>query len=195
MKNKDFLEVQDYVFKKLKKLPKNLDYHGAHHTKDVVKSVERLAKMEKLNENEIILLKTAALFHDIGFLKQFSDNEPIGAKMAKEILPKFNYGSKDIQIISKAVLATTMPQKPSNLYEKILCDADLDNLGRTDFFIQTERVRKEFENIGIKITKKGWYEKALKLLQEHEYWTESARKMRNKRKEINEKKIIQILKN
>ncbi|MBI2043828.1 HD domain-containing protein [Candidatus Pacearchaeota archaeon] len=194
MNNQDFLKVKSRVLSKLKRLPKNLDYHGIHHTRDVIKSAERLAKMEKLDEKGTIMVKTAALFHDVGFLKQFSDNEPIGAKMAGEILPKFNYNKKDIEAISRIIMATTMPQKPKTKYEKIVCDADLDNLGRKDFFVQTERVRKEFENRGIKISKRSWYEKALKLLKGHKYWTESARKLRNKGKKINEKKIIKILK-
>ena len=195
MNKQDYVDVERYLFNKMKKLPTNLDYHSIHHTKDVVQAAERLAKMEKLKEHEVLTAKTAALFHDSGFLVQYKNNEPIGAKIAKVILPKFNYSKKEIGIITKAILATTVPQKPRTKYDNIVCDADLDNLGRKDFFVQTERVRKEFEKHGMKSTKKEWNERALKLLQNHEYWTASARKLRNKIKKINEKKIINLLKN
>ena len=36
-------------------------------------------------------------------------------------------------LFSQLILATKVPQKPKNKLEKIICDADLDYLGREDF--------------------------------------------------------------
>ena len=86
-----------------------------------------------------------------------------------------------------------MPQKPKTKLEKIMCDADLDNFGRKDFFIQTELVKRELVKKGVKISQKRWYEQTVKLLENHKYFTKASKKLRNKRKEKNIHKIKNIL--
>ena len=61
---------EKFLMDKLQKeLPKNLYYHGPHHTIDVCEAVERIAKGEGIKGEELFLLKTAALYHDAGFIK------------------------------------------------------------------------------------------------------------------------------
>ena len=194
MNERDYQKIKKHVFRELKKLPKNLFYHGIHHTKDVLKAVERITKLEKVYGKKLLILKTATLFHDIGFLKQYKNNESIGAKMAQKTLPIYNYSKKEIETILKIILVTKIPQKPKTKYEKMMCDADLDNFGREDFFKQTEDVRREFFYQGVKVSKRDWLKQTLKLLENHKYFTKGARKLRNKGKEKNIKKIKDILK-
>lgn len=189
MENKDFLGAKKYVLSELKKLPKSLCYHNLDHTKDVLRAVERLSKMEKIPEKKRVILKTAALFHDIGLSKKYNGHEVESIKIARKVLPNFNYTKKEIEIISGAIRSTQLPQKPKTKFDKILCDADLDNFGRKDFFMQTEKVRRELWSQGIKIGKKKWFENTLKLMENHRYFTASARKLRDKRKEKNMKKL------
>ena len=194
MNERDYQKIKKHVFRELKKLPKNLFYHGIHHTKDVLKAVERITKLEKVYGKKLLILKTATLFHDMGFLKQYKNNESIGAKMAQKTLPIYNYSKKEIETILKIILVTKIPQKPKTKYEKMMCDADLDNFGREDFFKQTEDVRREFFYQGVKVSKRDWLKQTLKLLENHKYFTKGARKLRNKGKEKNIKKIKDILK-
>ena len=52
-------------------LSKDLWYHGVHHTIDVEKEAERIAISEKItNQEDLLLLKIACLYHDSGFLRQ-----------------------------------------------------------------------------------------------------------------------------
>ena len=194
MNEVDYQKINRHVFKELKKLSKKLYYHGIHHTKDVLKVAERITKLEKVSGKELLILKTAVLFHDVGFLKKYKNNESIGVKVAQKTLPKYNYSKKEIETISNMILATKIPQKPKTKYEKIICDADLDNFGRKDFFKKTEDVRKELFYQGVKIPKKDWLKQVLKLLENHRYFTKGARKLRNKGKEKNIKKIKYMLK-
>lgn len=194
MNEVDYQKINRHVFKELKKLSKRLYYHGIHHTKDVLKAAERITKLEKVSGKKLLILKTAVLFHDIGFLKKYENNEPIGAKVAQKTLPRYNYSKKEIETISNMILATKIPQKPKTKYEKIICDADLDNFGRKDFFKKTEDIRKELFYQGVKIPKKDWLKQVLKLLENHRYFTKGARKLRNKGKEKNIKKIKYMLK-
>src|SRR3974390_2612353 len=127
----NYSQVEKYIIGKLEKeLPVNLYYHGLHHTLDVRDTAERLAKAEGLSEEDIILVKTAALFHDAGFIFQYYDNEHFGVKLACDTLPGFQYSGVQVTIISKLILSTSLPHNPKNILEKVICDADLDYLGR-----------------------------------------------------------------
>lgn len=193
MKAEDYKKVKKYIFSKMKSLPKNLYYHNPGHMKDIIKTSEKLGKMEGVSEKDLLVLKTAALFHDIGFLERYKGHEAAGKKMAEKILPKFNYTKKEIETITNMIMATRMPQNPKTKYEKILCDADLNNLGRRDFFTQTENVRKELWAQGTKIPKKRWYKNTLKLMENHSYHTKSGKKLRGEGKKKNMEKLRAVL--
>ena len=67
-------KVHSFVMAKLETgLPTYLTYHNFHHTKAVIAAAEHLAKKENITGDDLILLKTAALFHDIGFLQHHQD--------------------------------------------------------------------------------------------------------------------------
>jgi HD superfamily phosphodiesterase len=133
--------AKKFILKKLvKELDPRLTYHSIDHTLDVLESAIRLAETENLQSNEMILLKTACLFHDSGMLITYRGHEDASIKICKEILPEFNYREDDIQIICRMIRTTILPQCASNHLDKILCDADLDYLGRPDFFMIAHRL-------------------------------------------------------
>lgn len=190
----NFLAAEKYVFKRLHdELPLDLHFHSPLHTKEVLTAAERLAKLERVSDEEGLLLKTAAVYHDTGFLEQYMANEPIGARIAEETLPNFGYNSRQIEIIKGLILATQMPQKPKTRLQQIMCDSDLDHLGRDDFFIKGELLKLEWEKKGIiSNTRREWYEGQINFLEGHEYFTDSAKGIRNegKLKHINELKNL-----
>ncbi len=131
----EFEKVKLFILKKLKReLPKNLTYHSAEHIKDVYRSAKILASMEGIQGDELTLLLTAVLFHDSGFLRQQADHELISCEIVREHLPSYGYSEEQINRICGMIMATRIPQAPHNLLEEIICDADLDYLGRDDFF-------------------------------------------------------------
>ena len=131
----NYRKAERHIMKVLKDgLPDNLHYHGIHHTYDVVKAVERIAIMEGVMDEDIFVLKSAATYHDAGFVEKYDKNEPIGARLAEEILPKYGYTDHQIEQVKELIYATIIPHKPKNKLEQIICDADLDYLGRDDFF-------------------------------------------------------------
>jgi hypothetical protein len=74
-------------------------------------------------------------------------------------------------------MATKMPPGPSSHLEQIICDANLDHLGSVDFLIQSDRLFQEYLlNNKIK-NKKDWNQMQIKLLENHEFYTETARKL------------------
>jgi len=58
-----------------KGLSKDLIYHSLDHTLDVLKAVERLALLEGVTDEALFLLKTAAIFHDAGFIEKYENDE------------------------------------------------------------------------------------------------------------------------
>lgn len=171
-------------------MPK-LAYHNSRHVEDVYTAVSVLSNMERISVEERFLLKTAALLHDIILVPGNKDNEERSVEFAEIYLPKaeFGYSVNQIDLISNMILATKMPQKPIDLFGRIICDADLDNLGRPDFFDLGEKVREELNIPG----GEKWQRGQLGFLKGHSYWTESAKKLRDSGKAENIEKLEYLL--
>lgn len=64
-----FENTKSFVFKQLEELSKDLYYHGRHHTfDDVLPQCIEICKLENLTKEETLLVTTAALFHDTGYI-------------------------------------------------------------------------------------------------------------------------------
>ncbi len=187
----DFEGVKSYIITKLsKELKPTLYYHDISHTLDVLHSAERIARYESVSQTEEILLKTAAVFHDSGMLRTYTGHEEAACDIARETLPRFNYNKEQIDHICNMILTTKLPQSASEKLEMIICDADLDYLGRDDFFMISHRLKLEWNLHKINITTlKEWYELQVKFLEGHSYFTKSAIETRNEGKQKN---LIQI---
>ncbi len=92
------------------------------------------------------------------------------------------------------ILATAMPQNPQSLEAQILCDADLDYLGRDDYFIISHKLRLEWiktENYTTDLS--VWYHFQSQFLSEHTYFTAAARSLRQQGKKQNLRLIEQLI--
>jgi uncharacterized protein len=191
----DFEILKQRVVERLEnELSPKLYYHGVHHTRDdVLPAVERLAEVAYLNGEELLLLKTAALYHDIGYVEHYLDHEAIGARIASEDLPEAGYSPEQVQIIVDLIMATRMPQSPRTELEELICDADLDSLGRDDFFVVSHSLRLELKEMGIVTSVREWYARQLKFLESHTYLSEAARELRREGKLQNIEELRDIL--
>jgi class 3 adenylate cyclase len=175
-----FGDLEEFILEKLEKgLPKDLYYHNLKHTVDVYTQVELIGRSENVTLEEQLLLQTAALFHDAGHLIDYDTHEEMGVKLAREILPEYQYTERQIEIISDLIMITKLPPKPKNLLEAIMCDADLDYLGRTDFIPVSNMLYKELHEHGKIGTIQEWNELQIKFIEKHQYFTNTARKLRN----------------
>jgi uncharacterized protein len=188
--------VKTYVLERLAdELPANLIYHGIRHTRDdVLPAAERLAALAGLDSQEKLLLRIAVLYHDIGYTVQYENNEPIAVHIARETLPQFGFNAKQIETIAGLILATRMPQSPQNRLEELICDADLDSLGRDDFFTISHQLRAERQIINAEtIPLDEWYQFQIEFLGSHAYFTPEARSLREQGKRTNIAKLKQLL--
>ncbi len=176
-----FDDLEEHVLNLLENnLPDKLYYHNLKHTIDVTVQVELIGRQEGISDEEMLLLKTAALFHDTGFIRTYKNHEEAGAEIAKEILPKFDYSEEQIEKICKLILITKLPPKPNTLLEQVICDADLDYLGRVDFIPVSETLFRELKEHNIiedDINK--WNEIQIKFIEGHQYFTETAKRLRD----------------
>ena len=186
-------DLEEFVLAKLEGLPDNLYYHNLKHTVDVYTQVELIGRSESISKESLLLIRTAALFHDMGHLIDYFTHEEQGVKLANEILPKFAYSTQQIEKICELILATRMPHQPKNKLEEIICDADLDYLGRSDFIPVSNKLYKELRERGHLGTLKEWNIMQMNFLEKHEFFTETARSLRDKNKQDQLVKIRKIV--
>jgi HD superfamily phosphodiesterase len=174
-------------------LSNTLYYHGLHHTLDVFNAALKIAANEQLSATEIKLLRIAVLYHDAGFTVSYKNHEEIGCKLAKKNLPAFGYSKEEITIICGMIMATKIPQNPHTLLERIICDADLDYLGRNDFEKISNYLFEEIKIYTDLHDKKKWYFVQKKFLENHQYHTDFGKKTREPKKQLHLKKINKIV--
>ena len=187
-----FDQIKENVTNKLKGLNKNLFYHSVGHTLDVVKQAERIALSENMHDiNELFLLKVAALYHDAGFLFIYRNHEEKSCEIFKNDASGYGLNDNDINLVCGIIMATKIPQTPNTKLEEVICDADLDYLGREDFPPISDKLRKEFIEYGIVKNNSEWEKKQLDFLTEHHYFTETSRREREPLKQKNLQEFIE----
>ena len=171
-------------------------YHSYEHAIDVMQRAIYLSEQENLSVDEIEMMALAGLFHDTGFIVMYDKNEPIWAKIASNYLKSINYDKNKIKLIEQIILATNPDYtNPKNIYEKIIKDADMDNLWRDDFQKKSNDIKKELETVKkIKIKDPEWHHSLVDLLISHKFNTDVQRKERDKKKQENLNKMITKLK-
>ncbi len=184
-------QVYSFLINKLEKeLPAYLCYHNTGHTKSVISAAEELAIGENISGDDLILLRTAALFHDAGFLQQSDGHEEISCILSREYLPGYNYSNEQIEQICRIIMATRLPQSPSDHLGQILCDADLVYLGKEGYAANAEKLFKEFKHTGVVKTESEWQLMQVEFLSAHKYFTQSAIDLLDEEKQ----KVVQELK-
>ena len=186
-------DLKEKVIEKLEKeLPDKLYYHNVKHTIDVYTQVEIIGKAEGVTKEELLLLKTAALLHDAGFTINYDNHELFGIRIANEILPKYYYSQEQIEKINNLILSTRFPPKPTNKLEEIICDADLDYLGRKDFIPISRNLFMELYDKKIIKSIDDWNNTQVKFIKNHQYFTETAKKKRGVNKSIQLENLTQM---
>lgn len=176
-----------------KNLKPNLYYHNIEHTIDVYQSAQRIAQLEGINGPQGILLETAALFHDSGMINTYQNHEEASTEITHQFLPQFGYSLEQIEIINQMIRTTKLPQNARSILEKILCDADLDYLGRKDFFMISHRLHMEWYLIGNPMTLLEWYQSQQVFLTQHEFFTQGAKQTRQDQKQNNLAQVRELL--
>jgi hypothetical protein len=189
-----FTDIQEIILDKLEhELPDYLFYHNVKHTVDVVTEVELIGWGEGCSDEEILLLKTAGLFHDAGHTVAYDNHEHYGTLLVREMLPKYNYSPEQIDRICEIIMATKLPPQPKNLLEEIICDSDLDYLGRSDFIPVSNTLFEELKAQKKIMELNDWNKLQVRFISGHQYFTKTARSLREVNKQLQIERIQSLI--
>ncbi len=161
-------------------LPKDLLYHTVQHTQQVLEQAVLLAILEHRSSRELELIAVAAAFHDMGYLKQHFENEPIGAAYARSALESTSaFSASETAVICQMILDTSLDWKTRPIRHKLqtplskyLVDGDMSNLGSSAFLPQGDLLQQEQ-----KVARPLYLERSLRLLEDHVWATPTAERL------------------
>ncbi|MBL7925361.1 MAG: HD domain-containing protein [Bacteroidia bacterium] len=189
-----FAEAESFISNKLKnELSPKLTYHSYYHSIDVLEAALRIAENENVTGEPLALLRVAIMFHDSGFLHTYKDHEELGCALVRKHLPDFEFTPEQIELICGMIMSTKIPQQASNVLQQIICDADLDYLGRNDFYpigLTLFEEWKQFLNIQ---SEEEWNNIQLSFLRQHFYHTNYSRAKRQQLKQTHLEQIEKIV--
>lgn len=170
------------------KLTEDLYYHSIRHTINALKHCEDYLKYYQIDAYDSKLLRLGVLLHDIGFTVSYENHEIEGMKIAAELMSEYNFSQNDIVVVSGLIMATKLPQSPNNLLEEIICDVDLDYLGRQNYYEISDLLYQELLTKNEYFDRRQWNRMQIEFLSNHSYHTKFARTRRQVSKEerINE---------
>ena len=181
-------EVKQYVWKLLgENLSPHINFHTIEHTERVFEATKQLAKKSKLSREDKKLLYIAALFHDTGFIKSYTNHERESVSIAEQYLSDKQFPEEKINIVKSIIEATRVDLAPDTLLQKILCDADTAHIGDKNYFYFAELLRKEWDHHkeDFNPTDVQWAEENFLFLQKHRFYTKAATKKYQKNKNKN----------
>lgn len=172
------------------KLPAHFTYHNFEHALYVTKKAEEIARHEHCTDEEIKLIRTAGLWHDAGCIVEYIGHEEESCRLAQQYLPQFNFSANDIEIICGMIMATKVPQSPTNKLEEILADADLEYLGTNFAGEKAIDLFKELQSLVPSLTQAEWNKMQINFLQTHHYFTPYCKEKKEPLKQVYLKELI-----
>lgn len=191
MDNSLYKKIQHYVTGLFETLDDDtLAFHNLKHTENVVDRTKEIAGHYHVNEKEMLILYTAAWFHDTGYLfTEPSKHEVMSAEVMRKFMLDHTNDTELIDEIEQCIMATKSPRNPSNLLQQIICDADTYNLGTKEFKETNKRVRKECKLKTGHEDKLEFGKNTLNMLEQHQFYTTYCKDLLSVAKELNMKKL------
>jgi class 3 adenylate cyclase len=185
-------DLEELIIRQLRnELPGMLKFHNVKHTLEVCTQVEVIGRSEGLTNKELLLVKTAALLHDTGYMIGYLQHEVQSVRIAKELLPMYAYSPDEIEEICQLILVTIDEAVPLGIMDQVMKDADLEYIGRADFALLSDKLWKEHCHFYRKVSKNDWNKMQYNFVSNHSYHTKTANELRQVDKEIQLKKLIE----
>ena len=167
-----------------------LVFHNLEHTQNVVKHTQEIAGHYKVTEDEMLILFSAAWFHDTGHLfTEPATHESMSCEIMRKFMKDHIDDEKIIEQIQECIMATKLPRNPKNLLQQIICDADTYHLGTKEFKDTNKRAFEECSMRRGENDVEKFNEETIAMLKTHHFYTNYAKELLNERKEKNMKKL------
>jgi len=183
-------DVEEHVFGLLRQnLPPNIYFHSAKWQEEIYYLVDLYSRAEELTLEETLLVRTAALLMDVGYIWSYDEHESESIRFARETLPQYRYSDQQIQSIVNLIEATRGMRKPENKMEEILIDAEMSYLGRADFETLNELYFREMYEHQKVNSWDEWAKMQIVILSNHRFYTHVANVLRD----VGPEKQIELL--
>ena len=173
----------------LRSLPESLHFHRLEYARKVYNQSFLLCRSEEIEEEDRLLVRTAALMLYTGLTQDYHNFQNRSAVICREVLPGYKYSDHQIDQICNLILATKTPHNPETQLEKILVDAKMEYIGRPDYTDQLKLLFQELKETGSKINGQQFKNQQLELLYEFQFYTVAGRRLR----EVSGQKQMNIL--
>ena len=106
-----------------------LHYHAWDHTAHVEDAAVKIGELEEIAGDDLDILRTSSILHDVGNIIARSDHEETGADFATVILPFYGAKKDEIDTVCELIMATKFLHEPTTLLQEIMIDADMSVMG------------------------------------------------------------------
>lgn len=164
--------LREFVINLLEQnLPQHYCYHSCAHTLYVADKALEIGRYEGCSPAELRLLETAALMHDTGCITVFNGHELESCRLAAQHLPEFGFSKEEVTKVQGMIMATRVPQTPTNKLEEIVADADLEYLGTQQAATLAGKLFQELSVMNPNLDEKTWNKIEIAFLENHHYFT------------------------
>lgn len=172
-------DLENKVFEEiLNELPETLHFHKLKYAQKVYNHSFLLCRSEEIDQEDRLLVRTAALMLFTGLTQSFNNYENRSSVISREILPDFKYSDTQIDQICNLILSAKMPFNPKNQLEQIIIDAKMEYIGRPDYTTVIKLLFQELKEAGAKINGQQFKKQQLELLYGFEFFTMAGQRLR-----------------
>jgi class 3 adenylate cyclase len=176
LKLEDIEEIIINIFET--EAPQNLWFHNSNMVKSVCSQVDLLSRAGRIDDGEFVILKLASIFLFTGYLSDYLKPMEGSFRLVDEMLPRHGFAPDTVDA-TKRMIRSSFTDRYETIPDKVLHDARYDYLGRIDYLMLTEKLRKELAEHGVVYGDKEWIELQSGILRDHLFMTDTARILRN----------------
>ncbi len=185
-------DLEERVFETImSNLPDNLYFHNIDYARKVYNQAFLLCRAEEVEQEDRLLVRTAALMLYAGLTQAYSNYENRSSVIARELLHQYKYSEIQIDRICNLIMSTKLPFQPNNLLEKILIDAKMEYIGRPDYTDRIKLLYKEMVETGANLNGQQFKKQQLELLYTFDFFTVAARRLREVPGEVQQNSLEQ----
>jgi hypothetical protein len=172
-------DLEDIILKLFDEdAPPNLYFHNSSLVRNICNQVDLISNALQLPDEDFVNLKLASAFLLSGFITDYENPMEASVILAERRLPGFGFSKENINEAKRLIINSFINRRES-LSDDILHDARWDYLGRIDYLKLADKEFRELSENGFQCDKKAWIEIQKKVLEEHEFVTDTAKLMRS----------------
>jgi len=159
-------------------------FHNYTRTVNIVRNCDALGVSMNLGGQELKLAHLAAWFSELGFSEDHRNYQAKSVKLAREYFRTKKLDDGIFEKLEECILSTRVPQQPVSVISQLICDATMYHLAEKDSLQLADALRAEYAAVAqTEYSDEDWISEYIKMINNHFYFTRSARDLYQKRKE------------